>query len=60
MKAIIKIQMDNAAFADGDNAPYELARILREAADRLDDGDISGFSLRDANGNTVGELKVTR
>jgi hypothetical protein len=47
----IKIECDNAAF---ENDPLaEVARILREAADKLEQGQ-DGFKLRDINGNTVG------
>ena len=54
----LKIETGNAAFADD---PGELARILRELADKLDgrfdpDAGISG-GLRDANGNTVGQWR---
>jgi len=58
----ITIIMDNAAFEgrSGD----ECARILRDAADKLDGRDmISGgtlFTLRDVNGNRVGEVQVAR
>jgi hypothetical protein len=57
----ITIKMDNAAF---DETPGdEVARILREAADAVQGlGDFLwfGMNLRDLNGNTVGEAKVTR
>ena len=59
MKATIRIKMDNAAF-DG-RPELELARILADSANRLESrGELFDFLLRDANGNTVGELKVTR
>jgi len=61
MKAVIKINMDNAAF---DPEPsIELGRILREVADEVDPWPIkpgSRMILRDINGNTVGELKVSK
>lgn len=55
------VDCGNDAFAEGRVGP-ELARILRQIADRLEQGvqpdefgEISlGASLRDANGNTVG------
>lgn len=53
----IRIDTDNAAFED---MPTEVARILRDAADKLEAGHIDGFSLRDINGNTVGELLRVR
>jgi hypothetical protein len=47
----LTIECDNAAF---ENDPLgEVARILREAAYQLDQGQ-DGFKLRDINGNTVG------
>jgi hypothetical protein len=59
----ITIKMDNAAFTD--NEGPEAARILREYAAHIDDGcrwDAydAEKSLRDLNGNTVGEAKVTK
>lgn len=63
MKFTLKIDMGNAAFEDAGNG-IELARILREAAQKLYDmGEVvrgETDRLRDINGNTVGEWKVTR
>lgn len=64
MKLTLTIRMDNAAFGeDGDTRATEAARILRDAAARLE---MAGayergplFALRDANGNTVGEVKLS-
>jgi hypothetical protein len=56
----ITIKMDNAAFTFNDG--YEAARILRVLAKSIDeDTSLDGFkmNLRDLNGNTVGEAKVT-
>ena len=53
----LTIRTANAAFDEEDgNAGPELARILRELADRIDDGVPDGdtASLFDANGNRVG------
>lgn len=51
------IRTENAAFADGNEAA-EVARILREAADQIDNRGIplatSSRSLHDINGNRVG------
>ena len=49
----LHVLMDNAAF---DDAPAtELARILRNAASRIEDGGILDYaSLFDLNGNAVG------
>jgi hypothetical protein len=49
----VKIRTANAAFEDG--AGLEIARILRDIADRMEDtyGDAGG-SVRDYNGHRVG------
>lgn len=54
----LKIKTDNAAFADG-NAGLELARILREIADGLEDSPPEDFDgkVMDANGNCTGTVK---
>jgi hypothetical protein len=61
MKLQMTIAMDNEAFM---GAPgYELARILRELAGKLEN-EISSdpfdthIRLRDVNGNTVGEAVI--
>lgn len=51
---VIEFSTDNAAFEDS-GMEYECARILREAASRMRDGDLD-FKLRDFNGNTVGAV----
>lgn len=48
----IEIETGDEAFADGNEAA-ELARILREAARRIEVGH-KGFYLYDENGNLVG------
>ena len=50
----------NAAFVDT-GREQEVARIIEEAADKLDDwwGEGGRHSLRDLNGNTVGHLTLT-
>jgi hypothetical protein len=54
----ITIKMDNAAF--GDEPMTEAARILRVLSRDLEyTGILDRFVLRDLNGNTVGEAKVT-
>ncbi len=64
MRAQINIEMDNAAFEEA-GAGNELARILRELAERIDYQDAEDLAqagpvgLRDYNGNTVGRLEVT-
>jgi len=49
----MQINTDNAAFED----KSEIARILREIADRIDGGSIAG-KIRDINGNMVGTFKT--
>ena len=56
----LTLEMSNAAFVDAGEA-NELARILRELADRLEDSplvDGDEYRLRDYNGNTVGKAEV--
>lgn len=50
----LSVKTGNAAFED--DAPDEVARILREAAGKVRDGEHI-FALRDANGNTVGKFE---
>ena len=64
MKLKIEITLDNAAF-EGPNGGPEVARILREFADRLVAWELPEFSrdadfprLRDINGNKVGTADV--
>jgi hypothetical protein len=54
----ITLNTDNEAFET--HAEYEVARILRELADRIESGDIDddGASIHDVNGNTIGQLTV--
>ena len=52
----LKLKTDNAAFSDG-NKSFEIARILRELADKIEDGQTEG-NTRDINGNTTGSFKV--
>lgn len=57
----LTISTDNAAFDDGNLGP-EVARILRDAAARVEYGDVrepgDERGLRDANGNTVGSMRL--
>lgn len=50
----ITIDTGNAAFDDG-NREAEVARILREAADKIEAG-YEDFGLYDFNGNKVGNV----
>ena len=59
MRLELKIGCDNAAFEENPRA--EVARILREVADKLDDNpSYADFyeTLRDINGNDVGRVKL--
>ncbi len=56
MKATITVKMDNAAFTD--NPGDELARILRDLAKHVENGD-TGRPLMDSNGNRVGMFEVS-
>jgi hypothetical protein len=50
----LTIASNNEAFSEG-NGPVEVARILRETADKLESDRFDG-RLADVNGNTVGEF----
>jgi hypothetical protein len=56
MKAIIRINMDNAAFED----PGELSRILMYLAEDIEEcgTDEAEYNLQDINGNLVGTCKI--
>lgn len=69
MKARIEIDMDNDAFVNNGGEPDagpELARILRELADSIEDLSLNTDpenyfrELHDAYGNKVGTFKVRR
>ncbi len=51
----LHINTDNSAFDEG-NKPYEVARILRELADKVESEGLNWCyqNLRDTNGNIVG------
>jgi hypothetical protein len=63
MKLTLTIEMNGAAFSEAGNG-REAARILRKAADRMDDlydvgeaGEVD--RLLDANGNAVGSVVLS-
>ena len=59
MNFCVEIECNNAAFGSPMGEPeYEIARILKDLAIRLERGDVSG-RLRDLNGNTVGSFGYT-
>lgn len=53
----IKIRTDNAAF-DDDCGNVETARILRNIANRLEEGVSYTRNIMDSNGNCVGSVVV--
>lgn len=58
LRFTLRIDCENSAFDDG--VTPELARILRDLADRLEAGETSRHyrNLHDANGNPVGVFKL--
>jgi hypothetical protein len=52
----IQIALDNAAFED--DPGVEVARILRQIADKCEGGEVWSGPIRDINGNLVGEAGV--
>ena len=53
----LTINTQNAAFEDG--AEYEVGRILREIADKIENaGAESGANVLDYNGNRVGRYSL--
>jgi hypothetical protein len=61
----LKVNCDNAAFTEHDYPTYasaapELARILREVADKIEGGCQYDFfqTIRDVNGNDVGRFAL--
>lgn len=52
----VKLSTSNAAFEDESGA-FEVARILRALADKLEDGHRDGI-VKDVNGNTVGNFRL--
>lgn len=59
MAFTLNIKTGNAAF-EGEDARYELSRILRELADELGEwGTENSGKVMDINGNTVGAWELT-
>ena len=54
----LTFRTDNAAFSD--YPELEIARILRETADRVEAGHAGLGHIHDFNGNTVGNFNTTR
>ncbi len=62
MKLTITIDLSNAAF-DGPQGGDEVARILRNCAELFEGAvarSLGVFGLLDLNGNTCGQIAVTR
>ena len=57
MRCSININMDNAAFDDGDGGNLELARILERIIVDCRNGNGPLSHLHDLNGNKVGVIK---
>ena len=54
----LTIKTDNAAFSEDEGGPnLEVARLLREAADKIENGGDGGV-LMDVNGNRVGSYSL--
>ena len=56
-KVTITIKTENAAFCD-ENLPFELARILKDMVDDLENAGCFCRSYNDINGNKVCEVKT--
>ena len=57
---VLKICTENAAFDGHDRRSTEIPRILRDAADRIEQtGRVEAFTLFDHNGNAVGSTADT-
>ena len=54
----VEFETNNDAFVDNgsDQGRYEISRILKLIADKIEFGDISG-NIRDINGNTIGTFE---
>ena len=56
----VKVKTDNAAFEGACNESFEVARILRDLADRVEKNGADVYCLQDSNGNTVGSGKFVK
>jgi len=57
-KFTLELSLDNDAFV-GDSLYIELSRILRGSANTITGGNLE-FTLKDINGNTVGQTKLLK
>ena len=62
MTFTMNVKTSNAAFTDEDSGAFnpgpELARILRDVADRMEGGYVLSGSVFDINGNKVGSFET--
>lgn len=61
MQMTITINMSNAAFHEPSRNSIEVARILREIAEKIDGQSLDtffGYGLRDFNGNKCGQVEI--
>lgn len=60
MKAVIEIEMDNAAFGDTpEEAQYELARVLKRLSGIVADSAVfDQAGVYDINGNNIGSIRI--
>lgn len=54
----LRIATDNAAFETDDDKRFEIARILRDTAETLEQGGDMEHVLVDINGNRVGRTEI--
>lgn len=59
MRFNLDFDMDNAAF-EGDAAEGEVARILRNIAEKIEIAGLTEGAVYDINGNRVGAYEVIR
>jgi len=57
-RVVIVIETGTSAF--NDQPATELARILFDVATRIQDGEVDGVPVMDANGVSVGSVKLQR
>jgi len=58
VKKMFKLKIDTGNEAFSPDATYEVARILKVASEKLEEG-FSDGTLYDSNGNKVGEFSLT-
>ena len=54
----IIMNLDNDAF--NPDASYEVARILRQLADKIEERSALRMPIQDINGNSIGHIRVLR